>query len=56
VASLIATDTPLQAKWHIDNARRNGASLEEVRAVRGIAMEVASKAGVRWRVGVPEIE
>jgi hypothetical protein len=34
VASLIATDTPLQARWHIDNARRNGASLEEVKAVR----------------------
>ncbi|EDR10888.1 uncharacterized protein LACBIDRAFT_315847 [Laccaria bicolor S238N-H82] len=55
VASLIAGDTPQQIAWHLDGARRGGATLEEAQAVRKIAMEVASHAGVRWQEGVPEI-
>ncbi|KAJ3785328.1 AhpD-like protein [Lentinula aff. detonsa] len=55
VASLIASDTPLQINWHLDGARRNGATLEEVKAVRQIAIEAASAAGVKWKAGVPEV-
>ncbi|KZT24078.1 hypothetical protein NEOLEDRAFT_1179581 [Neolentinus lepideus HHB14362 ss-1] len=55
VAGLIALDTPRQVNWHMGNARRLGATLEEVKAVRQIAVEVAEKSGVHWRDGVPEI-
>ncbi|KDQ59667.1 hypothetical protein JAAARDRAFT_33236 [Jaapia argillacea MUCL 33604] len=55
VAALIAGDTPRQIAWHLGNAQRNGATLEEVRAVRTIAMEVAEACGVKWKEGVPEV-
>ena len=56
VTSLISVDTAQQIAWHLANAQRAGATLEEVRAVREIAMEVGRKAGVEWRNGVPEVE
>ncbi|KAJ3868671.1 AhpD-like protein [Lentinula novae-zelandiae] len=56
VASLIASDTPRQINWHLDGARRNGATLEEVKAVRQIAIEAASAAGVKWKDVVPEVK
>lgn len=56
VAALIAGDTPRQITWHLDGARRGGATLEEVQAVRRISMEVAREAGVQWREGVPEVK
>lgn len=56
VSTLIAVDTPRQINWHMDNARRSGASLEQAKAVRRIAMEVAEAAGVRWKDGVPEVK
>ncbi|KAH8114126.1 hypothetical protein DFH11DRAFT_250548 [Phellopilus nigrolimitatus] len=56
VATLISMDTPRQAGWHLATCRRGGASLQEVQAVRRIAMEVAGKCGVVWRDGVPEVE
>ncbi|EJF62701.1 hypothetical protein DICSQDRAFT_161003 [Dichomitus squalens LYAD-421 SS1] len=55
-AALIAVDAPRQVGWHLANARRSGASLEEVRAVRATATEVAQRAGVRWRNDVLEVE
>ncbi|KAI0373221.1 hypothetical protein BV20DRAFT_1103962 [Pilatotrama ljubarskyi] len=55
VAALVAVDAPRQVAWHLANARRSGASLEQVRAVRAVAMEVARAVGVRWRHGVPEV-
>lgn len=55
VASLIAGDTPLQMTWHLMGARRQGASLEEARAVREIAMESATLSGVSWRYSIPEV-
>ena len=55
VTSLIAGDTPRQIGWHLANARRGGASLEQLQAVRLIAMEASAKAGVQWKAGVPEI-
>ncbi|KAF9057142.1 hypothetical protein BJ165DRAFT_1418664 [Panaeolus papilionaceus] len=54
-ASLIATDTPQQIAWHLDNARRQS-GLAEARAVREMAVEVAKQAGVRWLNEVPELE
>jgi endoribonuclease Dicer len=55
VASLVASDTPRQINWHLANARRGGATLEEVRAIREISILVSEKAGVTWKAGVPEI-
>jgi hypothetical protein len=55
VGTLIAVDTPRQITWHLDNARRGGASLEQARAVRQIAIVASQSAGVRWRNEVPEV-
>ena len=54
VGSLIAVDTPSQIGWHLDNARRGGASVEQIRAVRQIAVRASENAGVRWRNAIPE--
>ncbi|KAI9446770.1 hypothetical protein H4582DRAFT_1908207 [Lactarius indigo] len=56
VGTLIAADTPRQINWHLDNARRGGASLEQTQAVRQIAIEVSQSVGIRWREGVPEVK
>lgn len=56
VAALISVDTPRQINWHLGNARRTGATLEQVKAARQIVMEVAETSGVRWKDGVPEIK
>lgn len=56
VAALIANDSPLQIQWHLDGARRGGATFEETQAVRKISMEVASAAGIKWKNGVPEVK
>ncbi|TFK34859.1 hypothetical protein BDQ12DRAFT_700218 [Crucibulum laeve] len=56
VAALIAGDTPQQIKWHLKGACRAGASLEQVKAVREIAMDVAQESGVEWREEVPPVE
>lgn len=51
----IAMGTPLQIGWHLSNAMNGGATLEEVQAVRKIAIEVSAKAGVTWEQEIPEI-
>ncbi|KAG7086351.1 hypothetical protein E1B28_002312 [Marasmius oreades] len=56
VGTLIANDTPRQINWHLKGARRLGATVEEVKAVREMAMEVASLCGVKWKEGVPELQ
>lgn len=56
VSALIAMDTPRQINWHMSNCLRGGATLDEVDAVRAIAMDVAGKCGVTWRDGVPEVK
>lgn len=48
-------DTAQQIVWHLANARRAGATVAEIRAVREIAMEVGRQAGVEWGNGVPEV-
>ena len=55
VAALIAVDTPQQIIWHLEGLRRGGASADEVRAARNIAIEVAKQSGVQWTNPIPEI-
>ncbi|KAK0202322.1 AhpD-like protein [Desarmillaria ectypa] len=55
VAALIANDTPRQVDWHLRGSVRNGATLDEVKAVRQIAIEVATASGVKWKNDVPDI-
>ena len=55
VSALISMDTPRQIGWHLANAQHGGASVEEAKAIRQIAMEVAEKSGIKWRDSVPEI-
>ncbi|CAL1703376.1 unnamed protein product [Somion occarium] len=51
----ICMDTPRQIAWHLANARHGGATVEQAKAVREIAMEVASAAGIQWTEAVPEV-
>ncbi|PFH53594.1 hypothetical protein AMATHDRAFT_137566 [Amanita thiersii Skay4041] len=56
VTSLIEMDTAQQLVWHLKNLRRIGATVEEIRAVRQIAIEVGKVAGVKWQGSIPEVE
>lgn len=56
VAALIAGDTPQQITWHLDGAKRAGATLEEIRAVREISVEVAKLSGICWRHSIPQVD
>ncbi|KIJ37405.1 hypothetical protein M422DRAFT_178037 [Sphaerobolus stellatus SS14] len=55
VAALIPSDVPRQIDWHLRGAVRNGASIEELKAVRQISIEASQAAGVRWMNEIPEI-
>jgi len=55
IAALIVGDTLRQIRWHIDNARRNGATLEQAKAVREMTMRIGRMCGVTWLDGVPEV-
>lgn len=55
LAANVATDVPKQVSWHLQGAIRNGASLDEVRAIRKISLEVAKASGVVFKNEVPEI-
>ncbi|KAL5533513.1 hypothetical protein ACEPAF_5289 [Sanghuangporus sanghuang] len=55
VAANIAMQTPTQIVWHLESARRAGASTEEINAVREIAMRAAAACGVQWPLGVPKV-
>ncbi|KAI0078148.1 hypothetical protein K474DRAFT_1619887 [Panus rudis PR-1116 ss-1] len=52
----IIVDTPRQIVWHFKTARNGGATLEQVKAVRQIAMEVGTAAGLKWSNPVPEVD
>ncbi|SJL12059.1 uncharacterized protein ARMOST_15480 [Armillaria ostoyae] len=56
VAALIANDTPRQVDWHLKGSLRNGATLDEVKAVRQISLDVARASGVVWKNKIPDIE
>lgn len=55
ISALIPNDTPRQVEWHLTGAVRNGATVEEVRGVREIALKIAIKAGVPLKNEVPVI-
>jgi hypothetical protein len=55
ISALIPNDTPRQVEWHLTGAVRNGATVEEVRAVREIALRIAIKTGVHLKHEVPDI-
>jgi alkylhydroperoxidase/carboxymuconolactone decarboxylase family protein YurZ len=55
ISALIPNDTPRQVEWHLTGAVRNGATVEEVRGVREIALKIAIKAGVPLKNEVPDI-
>ncbi|KAG1857356.1 hypothetical protein DFJ58DRAFT_745079 [Suillus subalutaceus] len=46
ISALIANDTLSQVEWKLTGAVRNGATIEEVRGVREIALKIAMKAGI----------
>lgn len=56
IAALIAINTPRQIEWHLEGAIRNGATREEVRAVRAIAMQISKAAGIVWKHDVPDFQ
>lgn len=49
VAGLIPQDVNPQLKGHLKGAVNNGASKEEVRAVREVVIELCRLAGVNWK-------
>ncbi|KAG2345832.1 hypothetical protein BDR05DRAFT_960125 [Suillus weaverae] len=55
ISALIPNDTPRQVEWHLTGAVRNGATVEEVRGIREIALKIAIKAGVPLKNEVPDI-
>jgi len=55
IGTLIAADTPMQVGWHLANARRGGATLEQARASREIAIEVSKSTGVAWKNQIPDV-
>jgi hypothetical protein len=55
LAANVATDVPKQVAWHLQGSIRNGANLDEVRAIRKIALEVAKASGVIFKNVVPDI-
>ncbi|KAG1841258.1 hypothetical protein F4604DRAFT_1939524 [Suillus subluteus] len=46
ISAVIANDTLSQVEWKLTGAVRNGATIEEVRGVREIALKIAMKAGI----------
>lgn len=56
ISALIAIDTPRQIGWHLEGAIRNGATREEVKAVRTIAIQIATAAGVVWKNNIPDLD
>jgi alkylhydroperoxidase/carboxymuconolactone decarboxylase family protein YurZ len=55
ISTMIANATPSQLGWHLTRAVHYGATVEEVRAVREIALRIAIKAGVPLKIEVPNI-
>ncbi|KAK9475147.1 AhpD-like protein [Dipodascopsis tothii] len=48
-------DVGPQLKGHLHGGLNNGASLEEIRAVRALALDVCAACGVAWRGPVPSL-
>ena len=50
-----ATDAARHTEWAFHGAGRNGATVEEMRAVREIAVRIATKVGVPMKHEVPNV-
>ena len=55
ISALIAIDAPRQIEWHLEGALRNGATREEVKAVREMAIQISKVAGVVWKQDIPNL-
>ncbi|KAG1857357.1 AhpD-like protein [Suillus subalutaceus] len=55
ISAMIANATLSRLEWHLTRAVDHGATVEEVRAVREIALRIAIKAGVPLKIEVPNI-
>ncbi|KAG1739019.1 hypothetical protein EDB19DRAFT_1712533 [Suillus lakei] len=55
ISTMIANATPSRVGWHLTRAVHYGATVEEVRAVREIALRIAIKAGAPLKNEVPNI-
>jgi alkylhydroperoxidase/carboxymuconolactone decarboxylase family protein YurZ len=55
IAALIVIDAPQQLRWHLAGAIRNGATREEVKAVRAIAIEISKAAGISCKHEIPDL-
>ncbi|KAG2065436.1 hypothetical protein BDR04DRAFT_1121849 [Suillus decipiens] len=55
ISTMIANATYNKLEWHLTRAVHHGATIEEVRAVREIALRIAIKAGVSLKIEVPYI-
>ncbi|KAG1841259.1 hypothetical protein F4604DRAFT_1830078 [Suillus subluteus] len=55
ISAMIANATLSRLEWHLTRAVDYGATVEEVRAVREIALRIAIKAGVPLKIEVPNI-
>lgn len=56
IAALIAIDTPRQIAWHLQGALRNGATRDQVRAVREMAIRISEAAGITWKDAIPDLD
>ncbi|PCH38619.1 hypothetical protein WOLCODRAFT_15966 [Wolfiporia cocos MD-104 SS10] len=55
ISALIPTDAARQLQWHMGNARKAGASVEQVKAIREIAIKISEKANITWKDGIPDV-
>lgn len=56
IAAIYGVETSRQFGWHLLDAQRTGATIEQVRAVRRICMEVGVHAGTTWKEPVPDVQ
>lgn len=56
IAALIPSELPRQVGWHFHSAIRNGATVEQVQAVRQIIIKVSEFCGKQWEFPVPIVE
>ena len=52
-AAIIGMDTPRQFQWHFANIMHGGGSVEQATAVRQICLDVADRAGFKWKNTIP---
>jgi len=55
VSALVPQDTNPQLKGHLRGAVNNGASKEEVNAVREFVMRICQESGMKWKTEVSKL-